>query len=182
MTNITIAVTGSIAAYKACDIVSELGKLGFNVTVLMTEAAQQFITPLTLQVLSKNPVHTSVMSEDRPDVVNHIELGKQTDLFLVAPASADTIARLSHGHANDIVCAVALALPAHVIKMIAPAMNTNMYEHPLTQTNLNTLKAIGYQEIEPKTSLLACGDLGKGALATVDDIVQIVQDALLDIT
>lgn len=182
MTKITIAITGSIAAYKACDIVSELGKLGFDVTVLMTQTAQQFITPLTLQVLSKNPVHTNLITEDRADVVNHIDIAKQTDLFLVAPATADTLARLSHGHAHDIVCAVALALPKHVIKLIAPAMNTNMYDNPLTQANIHTLHTIGYKEIEPKESLLACGDIGKGALANVDDIVKVVQSTLQDIS
>lgn len=175
MTTITIAVTGSISAYKAADIISELGKLGHNVTVLMTESAQQFITPLTLQVLSKNPVHTSVMAENRPDVVNHIALAKDTDLFLVAPATADTIARLAQGRANDIVSAVALALPTNVKKMIAPAMNTMMYDNLLTQANIKTLKEVGFKEIEPRVALLACGDLGRGALATVADIVSAVQ-------
>ena len=175
MTTITIAVTGSISAYKAADIISELGKLGHNVTVLMTESAQQFITPLTLQVLSKNPVHTSVMAENRPDVVNHIALAKDTDLFLVAPATADTIARLAQGRANDIVSAVALALPTNVKKMIAPAMNTMMYDNLLTQANIKTLKEAGFKEIEPRVALLACGDLGRGALATVADIVSAVQ-------
>lgn len=178
MTTITIAVTGSISAYKAADIISELGKLGHNVTVLMTESAQQFITPLTLQVLSKNPVHTSVMAEDRPDVVNHIALAKDTDLFLVAPATADTIARLAQGRANDIISAVALALPSSVKKMIAPAMNTMMYDNLLTQANIKTLKEIGFKEIEPRVALLACGDLGRGALATVADIVSAVQASL----
>ncbi len=175
MTTITIAVTGSISAYKAADIISELGKLGHNVTVLMTESAQQFITPLTLQVLSKNPVHTSVMAENKPDVVNHIALAKDTDLFLVAPATADTIARLAQGRANDIVSAVALALPTNVKKMIAPAMNTMMYDNLLTQANIKTLKEAGFKEIEPRVALLACGDLGRGALATVADIVSAVQ-------
>lgn len=178
MTTITIAVTGSISAYKAADIISELGKLGHNVTVLMTESAQQFITPLTLQVLSKNPVHTSVMAEDRPDVVNHIALAKDTDLFLVAPATADTIARLAQGRANDIISAVALALPTTTKKMIAPAMNTAMYDNLLTQANIKTLKEIGFKEIEPRVALLACGDLGRGALATVADIVSAVQASL----
>ncbi|MCJ1977649.1 phosphopantothenoylcysteine decarboxylase [Pseudolactococcus paracarnosus] len=180
MTTITIAVTGSISAYKAADIISELGKLGHDVTVLMTEAAQQFITPLTLQVLSKNPVHTSVMAEDRPEVVNHIDLAKQTELFLVAPATADTIARLAQGRANDIISAVALALPSSVKKMIAPAMNTMMYDNLLTQANIKTLEKVGFKEIEPRVALLACGDLGKGALATVDDIISAVQANLLD--
>ncbi|GFH39641.1 phosphopantothenoylcysteine decarboxylase [Pseudolactococcus insecticola] len=175
MTKITLAVTGSISAYKAADITSALGKLGHEVTVLMTDAAQAFITPLTLQVLSKRPVHTSIMAEDRADVVNHIDLAKNTELFLVAPASADTLARLAQGHADDIITSVALALPQGVKKMIAPAMNTNMYENPLTQKNIQTLTDIGFIEIAPKVALLACGDRGKGALADVSDIVQSVQ-------
>ncbi|MDR1605526.1 MAG: phosphopantothenoylcysteine decarboxylase [Streptococcaceae bacterium] len=177
MTNITLAVTGSISAYKAADLTSALGKLGHTVTVLMTDAAQAFITPMTLQVLSKRPVHTNVMAEDRADVVNHIDLAKETELFLVAPASADTIARLAQGRASDIVSTVALALPQDVKKLIAPAMNTNMYLNPLTQANIQTLATVGFTEIEPKVAMLACGDLGRGALANVEDIVQAVQQA-----
>lgn len=175
MTSITLAVTGSISAYKAADITSALTKLGYSVTVLMTEAAQAFITPLTLQVLSKHLVHTNIMAEDRADVVNHIDLAKQTDIFLVAPATADTIARLAQGRADDIVSAVALALPQGVTKLLAPAMNTNMFEHPLTQGNLQTLKDIGFQCIEPKVARLACGDIGRGALADISDIIGTVQ-------
>ncbi|WP_330997601.1 flavoprotein, partial [Streptococcus gallolyticus] len=104
-----------------------LTKLGYQVHVLMTEAATQFITPLTLQVLSKNPVHLDIMKEDDPKVVNHIELAKQADLFVVAPASANTIAKLAHGIADNIVTATALALPTDTPKLIAPAMNTKMY-------------------------------------------------------
>ncbi|GFH41625.1 phosphopantothenoylcysteine decarboxylase [Lactococcus hodotermopsidis] len=178
MTKITLAVTGSISAYKAADITSSLGKLGHDVTVLMTEAAQAFITPMTLQVLSKRPVHTSVMAEERAEVVNHIDLAKHTEIFLVAPASADTIARLAQGRADDIVSSVALALPQGVKKVIAPAMNTNMYENSLTQRNIQTLKNIGFTEIEPKIALLACGDLGKGALADVSDIVEKIQEII----
>jgi phosphopantothenoylcysteine decarboxylase len=176
MTRITLAVTGSISAYKAADITSELSKLGYEITVLMTEAAQAFITPMTLQVLSKRPVHTDVMAETHAEVVNHIDLAKHTDIFLVAPASADTIARLAQGRADDIVSAVALALPKGVKKIIAPAMNTNMYENVLTQRNLQTLLEIGFMEIEPKVAMLACGDLGKGALANVADIVKAIQE------
>ena len=124
MTNITLAITGSISAYKAADITSALGKLGHQVTVLMTDAAQAFITPLTLQVLSKRPVHTDVMAEDKADSVNHIDLAKETEIFLVAPASADTIARLAQGRADDIVSAVALALTQEVKKIIAHAIHT----------------------------------------------------------
>ena len=112
----------------------------------MTEAATQFIAPLTLQVLSKNPVHLDVMKEDDPKVVNHIELAKQADLFVVAPASANTIAKLAHGIADNIVTATALALPTDTPKLIAPAMNTKMYDNPLTQRNLQILQEVGYQE------------------------------------
>lgn len=180
MTNITLAITGSISAYKAADITSALGKLGHQVTVLMTDAAQAFITPLTLQVLSKRPVHTDVMAEDKADSVNHIDLAKETEIFLVAPASADTIARLAQGRADDIVSSVALALPQDVKKIIAPAMNTNMYENPLTQHNIQTLLDLGFKSIEPKIALLACGDVGRGALADVTDIVQFVQEICSD--
>ena len=143
---IVLAVSGSISAYKAADLSNQLTKLGYQVHVLMTEAATQFITPLTLQVLSKNPVHLDVMKEDDPKVVNHIELAKQADLFVVAPASANTIAKLAHGIADNIVTATALALPTDTPKLIAPAMNTKMYDNPLTQRNLQILQEVGYQE------------------------------------
>ena len=175
MTKITLAVTGSIAAYKAADLVSLLNKAGHEVTVLMTQAATQFITPLTLQVLSKNTVHLDVMAEPVADAVNHIELAKATELFLVAPATADTIARLSQGRADDIVTAVALALEPDVPKLLAPAMNTKMYQNPLTQRNLGILKEVGYQFVAPKKALLACGDIGEGALANLPDIVAAVE-------
>ena len=137
---IVLAVSGSISAYKAADLSNQLTKLGYQVHILMTEAATQFIAPLTLQVLSKNPVHLDVMKEDDPKVVNHIELAKQADLFVVAPASANTIAKLAHGIADNIVTATALALPTDTPKLIAPAMNTKMYDNPLTQRNLQSCK------------------------------------------
>lgn len=175
---IVLAVSGSISAYKAADLSNQLTKLGYQVHVLMTEAATQFITPLTLQVLSKNPVHLDVMKEDDPKVVNHIELAKQADLFVVAPASANTIAKLAHGIADNIVTATALALPTDTPKLIAPAMNTKMYDNPLTQRNLQILQEAGYQEIEPRSSMLACGDVGRGALAELDAIIQKIQDTI----
>ncbi|EGJ27923.1 phosphopantothenoylcysteine decarboxylase [Streptococcus porcinus] len=174
--NITLAVTGSISAYKAADLTSMLTKAGFNVTVLMTKAAQAFITPLTLQVLSKNSVHFDIMREDDVAIVNHIELAKKTDLFLVAPASANTIAHLAYGFADNMVTSVALALPQTTPKMIAPAMNTKMYTNPITQENIKRLESIGYQQILPQSSLLACGDRGIGALADIKDIYTIVLD------
>lgn len=175
---IVLAVSGSISAYKAADLSNQLTKLGYQVHVLMTEAATQFITPLTLQVLSKKAVHLDVMKEDDPKVVNHIELAKQADLFVVAPASANTIAKLAHGIADNIVTATALALPTDTPKLIAPAMNTKMYDNPLTQRNLQNLQEVGYQEIEPRSSMLACGDVGRGALAGLDAIIQKIQDTI----
>lgn len=173
---ILLAISGSISAYKAADLTSQLTKMGHEVHVLMTAAATQFITPLTLQVLSKNPVHTDVMEEKLADRINHIELGKAADLFVLAPASANTIAQLAQGLANNMVTATALALPADLPKLLAPAMNTKMYDNPLTQRNLDTLKDLGYREIAPKSSLLACGDTGTGALADITTIIQVIEE------
>lgn len=169
---ILLAVSGSISAYKSADLANELTKSGYDVHVLMTKAATDFITPLTLQVLSKNAVHLDVMKEDDPKSVNHIELAKKADLFVLAPASANTLAKLAHGMADNIITATALALPAETPKLIAPAMNTKMYDNPLTQRNISILKEVGYQEIEPRSSLLACGDVGRGALAEQDAILE----------
>ena len=179
MTQITLAVTGSIYAYKAADITSQLTKLGFEVKVLMTPAARKFITPLTLQVLSKNQVGLDVMIEDDPQRIEHIYIGKETDLFLVAPASANTIAKLAMGLADNIVTSTALALPQGTKKLLAPAMNTKMLEHPATQRNLKLLQDYGYQIIQPRHATLACGDQGSGALATVETIVETVKENCL---
>lgn len=178
MTTITLAVTGSISAYKAADLVSQLRKYGHQVHVLMTESAQAFITPLTLQVLSQNRVHLDTMAEPDPSKVNHIQLAKDSDLFLVAPASANTLAKLANGMADTIVTATALALPATTPKLLAPAMNTNMYLNPISQKNLANLQELGYQIIEPRASLLACGDYGIGALAEIPTILEAVKEVL----
>ena len=166
MKKILLGVTGSISAYKSADITNQLVKLGYQVDVIMTESSTHFITPLTLQSLSKRAVHTDVMQE--------------ADLFLIAPATANIIGKLANGLADDLLSTVAMALPADTPKLIAPAMNTNMYQHPLNQRNLNKLKSIGYQEIEPRESLLACGDFGKGALADtqiiIDQTVQLINE------
>lgn len=178
MANILLAVTGSISAYKAADLTNQLTKLGHQVKVLMTPAATAFITPLTLQVLSKQAVLVEVMTEDDPKQIQHIDLGKEADLFLVAPASANTIAKLAHGFADNIVTSTALALPSEVKKFLAPAMNTKMLDHPATQNNLETLKSYGYQIIPPREALLACGDQGSGALASIETILTTIQESL----
>ena len=165
MKKILLGVTGSISAYKSADLTSQFVKLGAQVDVIMSKSSTHFITPLTLQSLSKRAVHTDVMQESNPQVINHIELAKQADLFLIAPATAN-------GIADDLLSTVAMALPVGTPKLIAPAMNTNMYQNPITQRNLETLRSVGYQEIEPRESLLACGDFGKGALAYIQTIIE----------
>lgn len=171
MKTVLLGISGSISVYKSADITNQLMKLGYQVEVIMTESSTHFITPLTLQSLAKRPIHTDVMQEANPKVINHIELAKQADLFLVAPATANIIGKLANGIADDLLSTVALALPEKTPKLIAPAMNTTMYTNPINQRNLAALKSVGYQEIEPRESLLACGDFGKGALAEVQIII-----------
>ncbi len=176
MKNIVLGVTGSIAAYKAADIASQLTKAGFDVHVVMTAAAQQFIMPLTFETLTKNKACCD-MFEPHPTQVEHIALAKNADLFLVAPASADYIAKAAAGIADDMLTSVTLALHS-IPKLICPAMNTYMFENPATQRNIETLKSFGFTFIEPKESLLACGDVGKGALVDVTAIVEATEKAL----
>ncbi len=170
---ILLGVTGSIAAYKAADIVSHLVKLGAEVRVVMTESATRFITPMTLQTLSRHPVATSLWEEQPDWQPGHIELADAADLLLVAPATAATIARFAHGLAEDLLTCIYLATPAPVL--IAPAMNGKMLAHSATLANLDILKARGHGIIEPAEGLLACGYEGKGKLALVDDVVGAVQ-------
>lgn len=177
MKNIVLGVTGSIAAYKAADIANALTKKGVSVHVVMTRAAQRFITPLTLQTLSKNKVYTDMFTDDTPGEVAHIALAKRADLFICAPASADFIAKAAAGIADDMLTTVLLAVSGKPV-MVAPAMNTAMYENRVTQRNLDTLKELGFEIIEPREALLACGDTGRGALAGTDDIVLRVLEAL----
>ena len=177
MNHILLGVTGSIAAYKAADLVNLLAKDGYDVDVIMTKGAQAFLTPLTLQTLSKNRVYTDVFEEDYPREVQHISLAKKAGLLLVAPASADVIGKMANGIADDMLTTVVLAVRG-IPRLIAPAMNTNMYENPIVQENLAKLKRYGFEIIEPKEARLACGDLGKGALADVETIVGTVEQRL----
>ena len=177
-THIILGVSASISAYKAADLTNELTKRGYAVDVLMTKNATKFITPLTLQSLSKRPVHIDVMAENQPNQINHIDLAKQASLFLVAPATANTIGKLANGIADDMVSTVALAIRPGTPRLIAPAMNTYMYENPINQKNLAYLKEVGYKEVVPREAMLACGDFGRGALATIEDIIKDVEAAL----
>lgn len=175
--NIILGITGSIAAYKAADIANTLTKEGHSVHVIMTKAAMEFITPLTLQTLTKNKVHTDQFAPYIPSEVEHISLAQKADLFLVAPASADFIAKAAAGIADDMLTTVLLAA-RNIPIFVAPAMNTAMYENPITQRNIKMLTEFGFQFIEPREALLACGDLGKGALAETEDILSQVRKAL----
>ena len=165
---IVLGVTGSIAAYKAADLTSLLVKKGHDVHVVMTESARRFITPLTLQTLSKHPVATDVFDEQEGWCPGHIELADRADLLLVAPASAAALALLACGLADDAITCIALATRAPVL--IAPAMNGKMWSHPATVQNTETLRTRGVHFIGPDEGLLACGYEGAGRLWPVDDI------------
>ena len=166
---VIIGVTGSIAAYKAADLVSKLGKRGFEVHVVMTHGAQEFITPLTMQTLSKKPVVTSVFASGdwKP---THIDLADRAALLLIAPATANILAELAHGLAGNPLCEIALATLAPVL--IAPAMNGKMWQHAATQQNVALLKSRGVEFIGPEEGMLACGYEGVGRLWSTDDIAE----------
>jgi len=166
---IVVGVTGSIAAFKSADLVSKLVKRGYEVHVAMTAAAAQFITPLTLQTLSRNPVLSSVFDEKDGWRPGHIELADRADLLLIAPATANTIAALAHGLANDALTEIALATGAPVL--IAPAMNGKMWKHAATQANVALLQSRGVHFIGPEAGLLACGYEGLGRLWNIDEVI-----------
>lgn len=177
---IVLGVTGSISAYKAADIANRLHKDGHEVHVIMTEGAEAFITPLTLQTLSKNKVHVKEFEEYDPTVVKHIDLAGNADIVLIAPATANIIGKIAGGIADDLLTSVVMAAATQARIIIAPAMNTNMYENPILQENIEKLRNLGYEFIEPKESHLACGTTGKGALADVDEIIRITLSDCLE--
>jgi len=165
---VILGVTGSIAAYKSAELASLLVKQGHEVFVVMTQDATEFITPLTLQVLSKNPVMTSFYDEKENWRPGHIELADRAALLLIAPATANVVAELALGLAGHPLVAIALATRAPML--IAPAMNGKMWEHPATQENVAKLKARGVEFIGPEAGMLACGYEGVGRLWKVDEI------------
>ena len=174
--NIVLGVTGGIAAYKAAELVRLLVKDDATVRAIMTRNAQEFITPLTLQTLSGNPVSTETFSLTQESEIGHIRLADTADLILLAPATANVIGKLAHGIADDLLTTVLLATTAPVL--IAPAMNVHMYAHPIVQENLQKLASLGYRFIEPAEGFLACRYEGKGRLADPEDIVEEVRAAL----
>lgn len=174
--NVVLGVTGCIAAYKACEVVSRLKKLGANVDVIMTAHAQEFVTPLTFETLAKSAVVTDTFKRAEKFDVHHVSLAKKADLFVVAPATANIIGKFANGIADDMLTTTYLACKAQ--KLICPAMNTNMYEDVNFTANLIKLKEEGAVIFEPTVGLLACGDVGKGRLAEPIDIVAEIERLL----
>ena len=170
MSNILLAITGGIAAYKSAVFARLLIKAGFEVRVVMTSGAQAFITPLTLQALTGNEVHISLLDEKAEAGMGHIELAKWADLVVIAPASANTLARLAMGMADDLLTTVCLATTAPVI--IAPAMNQQMWAHPAVNLNVQTLRDMNYQIIAPASGEQACGDVGAGRLPEPEQLLE----------
>ncbi len=167
---VVLGVSGGIAVYKALDVVSRLRKLGVNVYVIMTKSATEFVTPLSFQSLSQNYVVCDMFEDPKTWDVEHISLAKRADVFLIAPATANVIGKLSNGIADDMLTTTVMATKGKVL--VAPAMNTNMYENPIVQRNITTLKELGYNFIDPESGRLACGDSGKGKLASPETIVE----------
>jgi len=174
--NIVVGVTGSIAVYKACDLVRQLQKQGMNVDVVMTKEAQAFITPLTFQSLANGSVYTDMFATpDRHDI-EHIALAKKAQVIVVAPATANCIGKIANGIYDDLLTCVIAASRAAVI--FAPAMNTGMYSNRVVQDNIKKLKSLGVRFVGPRTGELACAEKGQGCLEEIEEIVRSVQAAV----
>lgn len=173
---VVVGITGCIAAYKACELVRALVKRDIRVKVVMTQAATRFVGPLTLRTLSGEPVTTSLWDDPGSSLVHHISLAEEADLFVIAPCTANVLAKLATGRADDMLTTTALATQAPII--IAPAMNTHMWRHAATRENLATLRTRGAVIVEPAAGELACGDTGEGRLADLDAIMEVVEGEL----
>lgn len=172
MASVVLGVTGGIACYKSAALVSSLVKKDIEVDVIMTKNAAEFVSPLTFQTLSKNPVTTDTFGSIKYWEVEHIALAKKADVMVIAPATADIIGKIASGIADDMLTTTVMATKAKVL--IAPAMNVNMYENPIVQENIQKLKDRGYLFIEPEEGLLACGDVGKGRMAEPEEIAEYI--------
>ncbi len=178
MKTIALGITGSIAAYKAAELTSQLVKLGYDIHVVMTEGAVSFISPLTFQTLSKNPVVTSLFSANSPSEVEHVALSDRCSLLLIAPATANIISKIACGIADDFLTTLALTMGSQIL--IAPAMNTHMWHNPIIQENIQRLEQRGIRLITPEYGCLACGTEGDGRLASIERIVGAVKNSLND--
>jgi len=170
---ILLCVTGGIAVYKAAALTSKLVQAGFEVKVILSDAAAKFVSPLTFQALSRNEVYIDTFEEKNPSVISHIDLADWADLVILAPATANVIGKIANGICDDMVTTILTATTAKV--WIAPAMNVNMYEKQSVIRNIATLDQDGYEFIEPSEGFLACGYVGKGRLEEPEKIVELVQ-------
>jgi len=173
---VVLAVTGSIAVYKMVELARRLVQAGATVQVVMTKSAAEFVTPLTFQALTHRPVEIEMFSMQDERAAGHVAMGRQADVVVVAPATAHVLARLAHGFSDDLVATTVLATSAPVI--VAPAMETHMWQNPATQANVATLRARGVRVIDPETGPLASGDVGPGRLASVEVIESAIDDAI----
>lgn len=175
--NIILGITASIAIYKACDLIRKLRGCGFAVHVVMTKKAEELIKPIVFQSLTGNRVYRGGIFEEQDAwEIEHISLAEKADLILIAPATANIIAKLACGICNDLLTCTVCATKAKVL--IAPAMNENMYQNKITQSNIAKLKSCGYKFIAPEKGLLACGKVGVGCLADVEIIVKAIEKLL----
>jgi phosphopantothenoylcysteine decarboxylase/phosphopantothenate--cysteine ligase len=170
MATILLGVTGSIAAYKACELTRLFVKEGHEVHVIMTDGSKKFVTPLSFRTLSRNPVAESMFDEPENWIPGHISLADKADVLVIAPCTANVIAKIAHGIADDLLSATVLACRAPIV--LAPAMNTGMWDNPATQANLALLKARGVRMVDAGTGDLACGTTGKGRMAEPEQIAQ----------
>jgi phosphopantothenoylcysteine decarboxylase / phosphopantothenate---cysteine ligase len=170
---VVLGVTGGIAVYKSLDIISKLKKKNIDVHVIMTNSATEFVSELSFQSLSQNPVIVGMFEEPKSWEIQHISLAERADVFVVAPATANIIGKIANGIADDMLSTTILATKAPIL--IAPAMNTNMYENTIVQRNISSLKSMGYVFVEPDEGRLACGSTGKGKLADTDKIVDYIE-------
>jgi phosphopantothenoylcysteine synthetase/decarboxylase len=178
MKNIVLGVTGSIAAHRAADLASLLTKQGADVHVVLTTDAQHFITALPFKTLSRNPVVTSLFDEEEGWKPTHIKLADEANLLLIAPATANTLAKLAHGLADDALTCIALALNPQAKILIAPAMNGKMWLHPATQQNVAALKSRGAEFVGPEEGMLSCGYEGIGRLWPVEKVAERAMELL----
>ena len=167
---VVVGVSGGVAVYKALDVISRLRKKDVEIHVIMTKSATEFVTPLSFQSLSQNMVITDMFAEPKAWEIQHISLAKKADLMLIVPATANIIGKVANGIADDMLSTTIMATKAPVV--FCPAMNTNMYENPIVQRNINLLKEFGYEFIEPASGRLACGDEGKGKLQDTEIIAE----------
>lgn len=171
---IVLGVTGGIAVYKAIDLTSKLVQNGHEVRVMMTESAEQFVTPLAFQALSRNPVYTDIFVEQNPAEIQHIALGDWADIMIIAPLTASTLGKIAHGISDNMLTATVLAFTKTIY--LAPAMNSNMYNNPAVIDNIQTLLKRGFKFIEPGEGFLACGYIAKGRMSEPLEIMKFIAE------